>query len=666
MSHQADTASPLAGATSVQADRGATSSGHLLEFYGVGGSWQVFDHTQELGSATIAGAPAVSTAPDGALQVFAAGSDGHLLEFYGVGGSWQVFDHTQELGSATIAGAPAVSTAPDGALQVFAAGSDGHLLEFYGVGGSWQVFDHTQELGSATIIGAPAVSTAPDGALQVFAAGTDGHLLEFYGVGGSWQVFDHTQELGSATIAGAPAVSTAPDGALQVFAAGTDGHFLEFYRADGSWQVFDHTQELGSATIIGAPAVSTAPDGALQVFAAGTDGHLLEFYRADGSWQVFDHTQELGSATIIGAPAVSTAPDGALQVFAAGTDGHLLEFYRADGSWQVFDHTQELGGATIAGAPALFAAPGSGALRVFARSSPPPLVVVTGAASEITPRSARLVGTVDPRGGVTTLHFEYGVSDDYGSVISAVDGDVGPELAHVARDISGLRPGTAYHFRLVATNAGGPAYGADSAFTTLLQPVPDVSTGAADDIRDTAAVLTGTVNPEGSATRCHFQWGTTVEHGSEAPGDDLGAESTPQRVSRTVDGLEPNAVYHYRLVATNAGGMGHGDDRVFTTKPSTAPIQRLARVTIVNANSDDHALTLWKWDETEPSRSWQRIGDLAIDSRTDFIPADRHIYRLVAVDPVRCGRDDPQQHDCWRWSARVMGDPDGPVQAYIL
>ncbi len=672
MSDQADAASPLVGATPAQSDGGAGSSGHLLEFARVDGSWQVFDHSPELGGVTIAGTPALYAEGDGgALRVFAAGADGHLLEFARVDGSWQVFDHSPELGGVTIAGTPALYAEGDGgALRVFAAGADGHVLEFARVDGSWQVFDHSPELGGVTIAGTPALYAEGDGgALRVFAADADGHVLEFARVDGSWQVFDHSPELGGVTIAGTPALYAEGDGgALRVFAAGADGHLLEFARFDGSWQVFDHSPELGGVTIAGTPALYAEGDGgALRVFAAGADGHLLEFARFDGSWQVFDHSRELGGVTIAGTPALYAEGDGgALRVFAAGADGHLLEFARFDGSWQVFDHSPELGGVTIAGTPALYAEGDGGALRVFAGSTQPSPVVVTGAASAITPRSARLVGSVDPQGAVTVFHFEYGVSDDYGSVIPAVDGDVGLELAQVDCDVSDLEPGTTYHFRLVATNAGGRSHGPDVALTTLPQPAPDVSTGTASDVGDTTAILTGTVNPEGSATSCHFQFGPTAEYGSDAPKHDLGAESTPQQVVRPVGGLTPDTTYHYRLIATNAAGTRYGDDNVFTTTSSTPPTHRVARVTVVNATSDDHTLSLWQLDETEPARSWQKIGDLEIDGRQDFTPTHQHTYQLVAVDPARCRQDDPQAHECRRWDLRVIGDPNGQVHTCIL
>jgi hypothetical protein len=96
--------------------------------------------------------------------------------------------------------------------------------------------------------------------------------------------------------------------------------------------------------------------------------------------------------------------------------------------------------------------------------------VQTGAASNATTSTADVAGTINAFGGQTTYRFEYGLTTNYGSQVPAN----GQGVAGSARKprgfietIKGLQPGTAYHFRLVATNATGTTYGADGTFTTL-------------------------------------------------------------------------------------------------------------------------------------------------------------------------------------------------------
>jgi hypothetical protein len=305
---------------------------------------------------------------DSAAHVFAGDPNGHLLEFYKSEASpWQVFDHTPEVGGASISPGPAVFV--DSATHLFAAGTDGHLLEFYKSGANpWQVFDHTAEVGGTTVNGRPAVySEGPGAALHLFARGANNHLLEFYKLGASpWQVFDHTPEVGGTTISRPPMVFV--DSATHVLAAGTDGHLLEFYKSGANpWQVFDHTAEVGGTTVNGSSAVYSEGSGvALHLFCRGSNNHLLEFYKSGTDpWRIFDHTPEVGGAAISSDPAVFV--DNATHVFAAGTDGHLLEFYKSGANpWQVFDHTAEVGGTTVNGTPAVYSEGAGGALHLFA------------------------------------------------------------------------------------------------------------------------------------------------------------------------------------------------------------------------------------------------------------------------------------------------------------
>jgi sugar lactone lactonase YvrE len=97
-------------------------------------------------------------------------------------------------------------------------------------------------------------------------------------------------------------------------------------------------------------------------------------------------------------------------------------------------------------------------------------VVETGSVGDRSETSATLYGTVNPGGLQTTYHFEYGTTNSYGSRVPlATEAPAGNLRVprEVSRLVSGLQPGTTYHYRLVAENAVGETAGVDRTFTTL-------------------------------------------------------------------------------------------------------------------------------------------------------------------------------------------------------
>jgi hypothetical protein len=93
----------------------------------------------------------------------------------------------------------------------------------------------------------------------------------------------------------------------------------------------------------------------------------------------------------------------------------------------------------------------------------------TGAPSAVTAASATVSGTVNPGKEQTTYHFEYGPSDAYGTSTPDASAGKGNKDRAVSADLTGLSPGTTYHYRLVATNPSGSVAGADMTFTTLAE-----------------------------------------------------------------------------------------------------------------------------------------------------------------------------------------------------
>lgn len=132
-------------------------------------------------------------------------------------------------------------------------------------------------------------------------------------------------------------------------------------------------------------------------------------------------------------------------------------------------------GAMLAGAPVatatLVCPVGISPPSVYCAEVTPP-AVTTGSAGELTSTSATLTGTVNTFGAATTYWFEYGTTTAYGAKTAEASLPAAPgqpasaTTSSVSAAVAGLSPSTAYHYRLVAKNAGGTTYGSDMTFTT--------------------------------------------------------------------------------------------------------------------------------------------------------------------------------------------------------
>ncbi len=201
-----------------------------------------------------------------------------------------------------------------------------------------------------------------------------------------------------------------------------------------------------------------------------------------------------------------------------------------------------------------------GADRTFSTQSAP--TVVTRSASNITPTTAKLNGTITPNGLATSWYVEYGTNTAYGTRLTAKNAGSGTSAVSVSASATGLRAATVYHFRFVASNSLGTTVGADQSFNTSVAPA--VSTGAAQGIGVATATLTGSVDPKGRATTWWFEYGTTTGYGSKTTTRNAGSGAA-RGVAEPLSKLSSGTTFHYRLVAKNDVGTTRGSDATFTT-----------------------------------------------------------------------------------------------------
>jgi hypothetical protein len=224
-------------------------------------------------------------------------------------------------------------------------------------------------------------------------------------------------------------------------------------------------------------------------------------------------------------------------------------------------------------------------IRVDAQSLIPPgaAVVENLAATDVTTTTVTLGGEVTDVGdGAPAITIFWGTSDGGVNPVSWDDSVnlAGTHSGMFSAGVTGLSPGTTYHFTARATNSAGESWSlAGGEFETL--PLPPVVTHLpAGNVRPTGADLGVTVTGAGLAT-------LTVYYGTADGGSDAGAwaSSVVQgaaagTVTVPLTGLSTATTYYFRAFAENEGGETWAlESGQFTTLTVSLP-------TVENRNAD--------------------------------------------------------------------------------
>ena len=195
--------------------------------------------------------------------------------------------------------------------------------------------------------------------------------------------------------------------------------------------------------------------------------------------------------------------------------------------------------------------------------------VITDAAGEVTATSAVLHGAVRPEGlQFSDCELEYGLT-----TTAAFESKVpcAPSAAELEPDftehaveahIGGLVANATYKFRLSAENPAGSRSGKTLTFTTV--GPPQISEVRARDATQSTVVLEAKIDPSGSGTSYHFEWGSTNGYGNTVPADFepyVGEGAKPVLVTAKLTGLSLSTVYHYRVVAQSSEGSASTADQ---------------------------------------------------------------------------------------------------------
>lgn len=376
----------------------------------------------------------------------------------------------------------------------------------------------------------------------------------------------------------------ATDSTGRIFFPNSDGHTVEIFNSSGALQ---HTLTCGDCPggTFGRP-ISVATDAADNLYVADVSpDRVVKLAPSGGGSYTFASTVQSGR----GAVAVGVDPstgDVLVGDLPNGRNYHLVAYNSSGvefddfGAGLIPDPLQDPpGSATNLGYQMAVNATthklyvgADDKFYVFEKTTIDPPTATITPPSGVGQLVATLNASVNANGhAALDCDFEYTLDADV-SFASATSvpcaqlptGSVGTSLSFKA---SALSPETAYRYRVTTTSNAGAVTSSAQTFETLPEVPPTVTTEAAAALTQNTATIKGAVNPHGgSATDCHFEFGTSISYGSNSSCPTLpGPVTTNVAESRKLSGLTPGTTYHYRLVVTTNAGTTQGDDVTFTT-----------------------------------------------------------------------------------------------------
>jgi hypothetical protein len=268
------------------------------------------------------------------------------------------------------------------------------------------------------------------------------------------------------------------------------------------------------------------------------------------------------------------------------------------------------------------------ALKLAAK---PPPTVAAEPATAVGDSSATLQAQVDPNADTTTVTFDYGLDPSYGHTASGSESPLrGTTAQPDSAQVTGLLPGTTYHYRVRVSNDAGADTTADQTVTTAPSR-PVATTDSASAVSDTSATLYGAVNAGGDPTTVSFR---LFPAGRPSAADTaLAAESpvdstTTAVVTLALDTLRAGTDYTFEVLAQNGVGATSGRERTFTTA-ANRPAVTIAPATAVT----DSSATLN--GSLDPGGAVTRLyAQLQSSRATRIVPIDTVRTGLTASTPI--------------------------------
>lgn len=230
----------------------------------------------------------------------------------------------------------------------------------------------------------------------------------------------------------------------------------------------------------------------------------------------------------------------------------------------------------------------SNEVSILTKSSP---ILATTTVTSITTTSGSSGGNITNDGGsaVTARGVCWSTSTNPTTSLTTKTSN-GAGSGSFISSISNLTPSTKYYVRAYATNSSGTGYGDEVSFTTNAASPPTLSTTAISSISYRSSSSGGQITSDGSApiTERGIVWSTTTGPTYEANSGKTSNGTGTGNFTSNLTNLQPGTTYYVRAFAKNAGAIGYGDEKSFSTMPLIVPVlttTQISEITSATAKS---------------------------------------------------------------------------------
>ncbi len=242
--------------------------------------------------------------------------------------------------------------------------------------------------------------------------------------------------------------------------------------------------------------------------------------------------------------------------------------------------------------------------------------VITNPATSVLSNSVVLNTSINPNNSNTDYWFEYGTTVNLGTSTALKTLSNYNFQLSLNSSLDNLSPNTTYYFRAVARNNYGTSYGSVLSFTTpqsysTIAAQPRALTTAAVFVKETSALLNGSVVANNNTTSAWFEWSEDINMitgVNRNAAQNVGAGNSEVYLAYSLSNLTPNKTYYFRLVAQNSFGTTHGNVNHFTTTtyvPASTPIT--SNTSAGSTVSQDQLILEGELDDNNPKAGQEII-----------------------------------------------------------